>query len=257
MHDCMRKVDPQTVGLIAVGAKRRVTAGSLRLLIVRRLSDLRLGEILDVHQRRLLLEHLRGEVVHVGAAGGEAEVQSLDVHAEVILVLRLCTAALGGQIERAELTELHLLALEELLEDARLELVGHAEADVLSVDGVVLRHVLAEFGIRHRLRRHHTAVVLPEGGAVLVGVLAYFYEYWHFFEIFEVSGLSAHAGTFPDDAKVRHCGRPLTIYDDLRRIMTRYDEIRRDMVGKRASLNGSLNGMSRASCPPSQALPAV
>ena len=84
------------------------------------------------------------------------------------------TLTLDREVERAEFTELHLLTLEQLLKHTVLELVGHTEADILTIDGVVLRHVLTEFLIGHGLGVRHMSEPLPEGFRVLDLVLGYF-----------------------------------------------------------------------------------
>ena len=60
------------------------------------------------------------------------------VDTEVEVLFLVGTGRLHREVEHAEFTELDLLAFEELLEHTALELVGDTEADVLSVDGVVL-----------------------------------------------------------------------------------------------------------------------
>lgn len=141
---------------------------------------LRDGEILDIHERGLLFQHLRGEVVHICTTGSETEIEALDVNTEVEVLFLISTGALHREIERAEFAELYFLAFEELLEDTVLEFVSDTQADVFTEDGVVLTHVLAEFLIGHGLTGDHTAIVLAVGLGVRDLVLGYFNEYWHF-----------------------------------------------------------------------------
>ena len=140
---------------------------------------LRDGEILDIHERSLLLQHLRREVVYIRTTGSETEVEALDVDTKVEVLFLIGTGALHREIERAQFTELHLLTFEELFEDTVLEFVGDTQADVFTEDGVVLTHVLAEFLIGHGLTGDHTAIVLAVGLRVRNLVLGYFDEYWH------------------------------------------------------------------------------
>ena len=155
---------PLPVSALAGFAALAVAAVAVGLLL------LDLDEILDVHEDGLLLEGLAGQVVHVLTAGLEAEVEALDVGAHVEVILLGHALALDGQVERAQVSELHLLALEELLQQTVLQFDGHAAADVLAVDGVVLRHVLDEFTIGHGLGGDHFAVVLAIGGRLGVVV---------------------------------------------------------------------------------------
>jgi len=159
---------------IGVGGVSRITVRGGRGAL-----GLRDGEILDIHERGLLLQHLRREVVHIRTTGGETEVETLDVDTEVEVLFLIGTGALHREIERAQFTELHLLTLKELLEDTVLEFVGDTQADVFTEDGVVLAHVLAEFLIGHGLTGDHTAIVLAVGLGVRNLVLGYFDEYWH------------------------------------------------------------------------------
>ena len=150
---------------------------------VARLLGLRLSQILGVHERGLLLERLRRQVVDILTVRSEAQVEALDVLTGIEILLLAATGALHSQIEHAEVAELHLLALQQLLKDTRLQLVGHTEADILTVDGVVLRHVLTEFGIRHGLGGYHSTVELAVGLRGRVLVLESFVKYWHKLEI--------------------------------------------------------------------------
>ena len=133
----------------------------LRVLAVPVVAGL-LRKFLDVEEGGTLLQGLGGEVVHVETAGGEAEVESLDVGTDGEVLFIVGPGALGGEVEGAEFAELDFLALQELFEDAGLELVGYAEADILAIDAVVLGHVLAQLLIGHGLRGDHTAVELSE-----------------------------------------------------------------------------------------------
>ena len=121
-------------------------------------------QILDVHEHGLLLQRLGREVVDVPAAGLEAQVQTLDVRAEVKLLLVVRAARLDAQVERTQLAKLHLLALEELLQETVGQLERHALADVLTVDRIVLGHVFDELAIGHRLGGSHFAVILAVAG---------------------------------------------------------------------------------------------
>ena len=145
--------------------------------------SLGLNEVLDIHEGSLFLQHLRREVVDVGTAGGEAEVQALDVDTEVVVTLFVGTGALHREVERAEFAELHLLAFQQLLEHTVLQLVGHAEADIFAIHRVVLRHVLTELLIAHGLRRDHATIPLAEGCRLVVLVLSYFNQYGHKIEL--------------------------------------------------------------------------
>ena len=144
---------------------------------------LRLDEILGIEERGLLLQRLRRQVVDILATGREAQVEALDILTDIEAFLRVAADTLGREVEGSELTELHLLALEELFEDTRLQLVGHTEADILAIDGVVLRHVLAEFLIGHRLGGYQTGVELAIGLRGRVHVLVRFVNDWHGFEV--------------------------------------------------------------------------
>ena len=140
---------------------------------------------LDVLERSRLLQHLARQVVQVGAARSEAQVQALDVLSHRELVLRLGTLRGHAQVERAQLAELHLLRLHQLLQDALLQLVGNAQADILAIHRVVLRDVLHQLTIRHRLRGYTLAVPLLVGPRLRVLVLILTIQYTHnFFVVF-------------------------------------------------------------------------
>ena len=140
---------------------------------------LRLHEVFDVHERGLLLQHLGREVVDIGATGGEAEEQTVDVGAEVEVVFLVGTGAFDTEVEHTEFAELDLLTFQQLFEHTVLQLVGYTEADIFAIDGIVLRHVLAELLVAHGLGRDHTTVPLAIGCGLVVFVLGYFYEYGH------------------------------------------------------------------------------
>ena len=144
-----------------------------------RVLDLALNEVLDIHERGLLLEHLRREVVQIGSRGTEMEEQAVDVGAEIEVILLGGSGALDGEVERAEFSELHLLAFEQLLKQTALQLVGNTQADVLTIYGVVFGHVLTDFLVAHGLRGDHSTVPLAEGCGFRVLVLFDFYEYRH------------------------------------------------------------------------------
>ena len=129
-----------------------------------RIVTIGLQQVLDVHEGGAFLQRLAGQVVDVPAAGLEAQVQTLDVRAEVKLLLVVRAARLDAQVERTQLAKLHLLALEELLQQTVGQLDGDALADILTVHGVVFGHVLDELAIGHRLGGSHFAVILAVAG---------------------------------------------------------------------------------------------
>ena len=135
----------------------------------------RLGSLahkfLDVHEGGALLEVLARQVVDVLATGREAQVQALQVGGDVELLFVVGTVRLHAQIEGSQIAELHLLALQELLQQTVGQLDGDALADILTVDGVVLGHVLDEFTIGHRAGGDGLAVILAVAGRHLLVVV--------------------------------------------------------------------------------------
>ena len=97
----------------------------------------RLDKLLGIEERGELLQALGRQVVDVGATRREAQVQTLDVLANVEGILGGGSTTLSRQVESAQVAELHLLALEQLLQHTRGQLQGDAFADVLTVDAVV------------------------------------------------------------------------------------------------------------------------
>ena len=96
-----------------------------------------------------LLHRLRGDVVELGALGGETYVDALD---ELVCALVLGVGdggcaflhVLRGGVERSDAVELHALALCQLLDETVGELAEHARHDVEGVDAAVVGDVLCE-----------------------------------------------------------------------------------------------------------------
>ena len=101
--------------------------------------------------------------------------EALDAGAEVEVSFLLCTAALHGEVEGAEFTELYLLAFQQLFKDTGLQLVGDTQTDVRAIDAVVLTHVLTELLIAHCLGVDYVTIPLAKGRGLWNLVLFYFY----------------------------------------------------------------------------------
>ena len=104
-----------------------------------------LGDFHDVAELQCaaLLHRLRGDVVQLGALGGESYVDALDelVCAHVLGVGDGGCAflhVLRRGVERSDAVELHALALCQLLDETVGELAEHARHDVEGEDAAVV-----------------------------------------------------------------------------------------------------------------------
>ena len=70
--------------------------------------------------------------------------QSPDVLRHRVLFLRVAAAALNGTVERAQAVNLHPLRVEQHLNQARAELLQHAEHHVGGVDAAVVGNVAGQ-----------------------------------------------------------------------------------------------------------------
>ena len=139
-----------------------------------------LGEGGHVHELRLLEEVLAGDALLGCALGEEAEAETRGegVDVEVGEVLDAALLVGDGHVERAESLHLHLLGLQELLDEAAAECLEHADDHVgregRAVGGDVLRHVAEAEGFEGDCLREVGGVGLKLGvhlGLLVVQVL--------------------------------------------------------------------------------------
>jgi len=137
-----------------------------------------LHKAVHVDELGLLQELTAGDVVLLLLLGEESDVQTLDVRVHVELVLAHCTAlvALQRGVERAESLDLHLLRVEQHLDQTATELLQYAVNDV----GGVNRSVLADVGCQltgvQTLKVLYSAVPLTESLRVRVLILVHFID---------------------------------------------------------------------------------
>ena len=116
-----------------------------------RLLRLRIRQVSDVDELRLLDELRRCKALVLLLLGEEADVDTADVLLWRELLVGLRTAAGVGQrgVEGAETVDIDLLRLQEHLDDARAVLLQHAVDNVGRIYRAVLSNVLRHLAVVH------------------------------------------------------------------------------------------------------------
>ena len=135
---------------------------------------LRVGlQLVDADELGPLQELTAGDVLLLGLLRQETDAQPLDVLLRVVLVFRGSSRALDGAVERAEAVDLHLLRVEQHLQQTAAELLQHAVNDVGGVDRAVLRDVVCQLA---RIQRFETlGAAVPHAVALRLRVVVSFY----------------------------------------------------------------------------------
>ena len=158
--------------VVAAAVAAGVAAGAGAFLVL-------LGQQgVNEHELGLLQELAAGDVLLRSLLGQETDVQRLQVlvHVEVLLLQGSVLLVLEGAVEGAEALDLHLLRVEQHLQQTAAELLQHAVDHVGGVDASVFGDVLRQLARVERLQALDLSVPLAEGSAVGVLVLLHFIQ---------------------------------------------------------------------------------
>ena len=163
-------------GVLAAAATRGVsTARTAASWLVIRLT---LYQTLDVDKLGLLQELPRRDVLLGSLLGQESDVQRLQMLANVKLILfhRAVLLVLQGAVECAKAINLHLLTLQQHLDETRAELLQHAVHHVGGVDRAMLRDVSSQLACVQRFQVLDDCEPLAKCTRYAVSVLFYFVQ---------------------------------------------------------------------------------
>ena len=98
------------------------------------------------------------------------------VHVELVLLVGSALLVLDGAVEGAQTVYLHLLRIEQHLDQARTELLQYSKHHVLGVNRAVLTDVLCQSARVHSLKTLHVTKPLAERLRLVCLVLLYFIQ---------------------------------------------------------------------------------